>query len=168
MRSRDEVYAQITALAGKIAAPAGLLPRFGSPSYDGQPSVVIDQHGYHWIVRERGQEMQHRTTRDLDTFFYWIFAAVTWQLGYAAALDQRRPQRDDRRVLFAVQVHLLNSLDSRWGQRRQAELAELLREHPYDDAAEVRARLTKAYREQGYAPDVAWTLACEQYPLPTP
>ena len=57
----------IEELALKINAPRGLLPTYQVSDDGALPHIVIDGSGvYHFIVVERGQELQHRQTRDLD------------------------------------------------------------------------------------------------------
>jgi hypothetical protein len=167
MLHRAKIQEQVTALARKINAPSTVLPTFDHARDDGTPYVEIDQAGYHWVIKERGQEQQRRTTRDPDELLYWIFSDVTWQMALEWALAHRLERQDDRRLSFPYQEALLATLSPAWSTRAAQRHATILQRHPYDDDAGVRARLTKAYRDQGYAPDVAWSLAREPYPLPT-
>ncbi|MEE6264244.1 Imm63 family immunity protein [Streptomyces noursei] len=53
------------------------------------PSVEVHDGIIHWIVRERGRELQHRTTADLDEALHWIALDATSASSIRWELEQR-------------------------------------------------------------------------------
>jgi hypothetical protein len=73
--------------------------------------------------------------------------------------------QDCRRILFKHQIELLSKLSEAWSVRCAHERDLILRQHPFDDNTNIRTAYTVNLRKQGHAPDIAWQLACEKYPL---
>jgi hypothetical protein len=144
------------------------LPTYGRTEDGARPHIEVDWRGYHFVVVERGQERERFTTRDLDELLYRIFQSVTRELAFAYELAHRVETQDCRRLAFQRQVELLSQLSSSWAQREAQEHDRILRKHPFDDMAGIRARLTRELREAGHSPETAWQMACERYPLPVP
>jgi len=121
----------------RLGVPNDRFPYQTCPAHDGSPHVEISGGHYHYVVTERGVELERRTTRDANQLMFWLLADVTFSLACEFELAHRLPGRDFRRVLFAKQVELLTGLDPAWGQRRAEELDRILREHPLEDSAET-------------------------------
>jgi hypothetical protein len=119
----------------RLAAPADRFPYRAHPAHDGAPHVEVSGGLYHYVVTERGAELERRTTRDADQLMFWLLADVAFNLACEFELAHRVPGQDFRRVLFAKQIELLNELDPTWGQRRAEELGRILKEHPFKDSA---------------------------------
>ena len=129
--SLAEIEAEVLRLAGGIDAPSRLLPTFGTSRDGGHPHIEVGGiHGLQlsWVVRERGEEWERRTTLDLDELLYWTFEAVTFSMASDWEVKHRVDGQDSRRLLFSHQLELLDRLDSAWGERRKRELGPLLRE----------------------------------------
>jgi hypothetical protein len=122
-------------LSKLIDAPTDQLPTFGRSRDGGYPHIEFDQHGYHYVVIERGTEQERRTTRDPDELLYWIFEAITSYMAFQHELRHREAGRDPRRIAFPRQIHLLERLNPLWTQRRRLEIESILDSHPYDDEA---------------------------------
>lgn len=105
------------------------------PAHDGSPHVEVSGDLYHYVVTERGTELDRRTTRDADQLMFWLLAGVTFSLACEFELAHRVAGQDFRRVQFAKQIELLAGLDPAWGQRRAEELGRILKEHPFNDSA---------------------------------
>lgn len=131
--SLASVMGKIRRLAAKIEAPKSLIPRT-APSAWGEPHIEVDRF-YHLVVCERGQEFERRTTSDLDELLYWVFEGVTSSMGFDYELAHRRPEEDSRRIAFAKQLEMLNSLRPAWAERCRAELATIVARYPFDDSA---------------------------------
>ncbi|KUL35415.1 hypothetical protein ADL22_27315 [Streptomyces sp. NRRL F-4489] len=87
------------------------------------PYIEVRDGIIHWIVRERGQELQHRTTADLTEALYWIALDATCSLSMRWELEQRHrfPEGRDTRIgWLAKQVELLRRLDSQWAEQFRA------------------------------------------------
>ena len=161
-----EIEGEVRRLAAQIGAPQSLLPSFGRHEEDAHPHVEVDERGYHYVLVERGIEKERMSTHDLDELLYAIFATVTFSLAQAQAARPRARDKDSRRAVFRRQLELLSMLSPPWAAREAEAHSHTLRNHPFDDDAEIRADLCVAYRSHGHSPDAAWTLACERYPLP--
>ena len=116
----------------KINAPTELLTVRASSNHLGTPHVEINGAGYHFIVCERGNELDRRTTKDIQTLLYWIFKLIVFKMASDYELQNRKSGEDFRKVLFAKQLELFEKLDTRWLALKQKELEGILNEHPYD------------------------------------
>lgn len=163
--SLDDVKAEVERLAAKIDAPHSLLPTYGYSIDGAHPHIEVDALGYHYVVRERGQEISRVTTAELDELLYHVFEHVTFLLACQYELKHRVQAPDFRRLLFRYQVALLSMISAEWAEREAREHERILGRFPFDDLAIARADLAKSLREQGLAPEAAWAGACEQYPL---
>lgn len=132
MLSLDQIRSHIDGLAVRIGAPPHTLPTYGHSEDFARPHIESD-HAYHFVVVERGEEYERRTTRDFDELLYWVFAAVTFEMACQFELKNRVPAADFRRLLFRTQLDLLAELDQRWRNRCKAELLEILSAHPFSD-----------------------------------
>jgi Immunity protein 63 len=166
MMTLNEIKAQVDLLASRVGASGYILPTYGRTEDGARPHVEVDPRGYHYVVVERGQELERLTTNDLDELLYTIFKSITFSLATDYELKRRMEDQDCRRILFQRQVELLSVLSPQWGERELRNHKQTLQQHPYDDNASIRADLTKEYRDQGYPPEVAQRMACERYPLP--
>ncbi|MFC1416660.1 Imm63 family immunity protein [Streptacidiphilus cavernicola] len=87
------------------------------------PYIKVQDGIIHWIVEERGKELQHRTTGDLNELLNWVALDATFSM----ALDWERGQRgrfpadrDTRIGWLAKQIELLRRLDTEWAQQFRA------------------------------------------------
>jgi hypothetical protein len=126
------IKSRIDALAAKIGAPADLLPTYGSSRDFAHPHVEYDGR-YHFVVVERGQELQRHTSLDIDDILYAVFEGITHSMASNYELHHRDPGRDNRPLLFAKQLELLGALDTNWSAKCAAEVAEILAKHPFKD-----------------------------------
>jgi len=132
MLSLGQLRTRINRLARKIEAPRQHLPTYGHSQDFGRPHIESDQ-AYHFVVVERGQEWERRTTRDLDELLYWVFSSVTFGMASEFELRNRIPNADFRRALFRKQLDLLGNLDEKWRAQAKAELVLTLSNHPFSD-----------------------------------
>src|SRR5450631_4485180 len=95
-----------------------------------------------------------------------ILESVTFTLAFDYELKHRIENQDCRRIGFQKQIELLTILLPEWAGRCGQEHTRILREHPFDDDASVRATLSKELRDEGHAPEDAWRIASEKYPEP--
>jgi Immunity protein 63 len=117
-------------LAAKIGASSDIIPPFGE-SRDGS---YVDYDGlYRWIVRERGQEIEHRLTLDEDELMCWVFSEITFEMAALYEVGHRRPSQDSRRLLFQHQLELLAKLSPVWKTRCEQEQQEILAHAPFHD-----------------------------------
>jgi hypothetical protein len=159
MKSLAEIKSEVDRRAALIgAAGHHSLPTYGHTEDGARPHIEVDSRAYHYVVVERGQELSRFTTHDVDELLYRIFQSVTSDLAFTYELAHRVEAQDCRRLAFQRQVELLSQLSPSWGERDADEHQRILRTHPFDDQAAVRARLSA---------QIGWKRACEQYPLPS-
>lgn len=103
------------------------------PLVDGAPHVEVVDGRYHYVVTERGRELQRRTAADEDELLYWLMSDVTRGVAMGLRSAIRFRNRDSRRQWFAKDAELLSELRPEWGDRKRAEYAEVLRTHPFRD-----------------------------------
>lgn len=123
-----ELEARVRALARAIDAPEDLVPTFGWSRDGGYPFIEWSGDAMHWVVRERGAELERRTTLDRDELLYWVFEFVTFSMAADWELRHRDDTEDFRRALFTKQFELLGRLHRPWVARCKAELGPILGE----------------------------------------
>lgn len=117
----------------KINAPSYLLSVRTTTDGFGTPHIEIDENGYNYVVSERGNEYERRQTKDIHILLYWIFKDIVFILASEYELNNRKPNEDSRRLLFAKLIELLKKLDSEFARWEKEEQEKILKEHPYDD-----------------------------------
>jgi hypothetical protein len=164
----EEIKALVNTLAEKINAPQQLLPTYGQSIDGAHPHIEVDDRNGHlyYVIVERGQELKREFAVDTDDLLYRIFADVTFKMAVRFELDSRIESEDSRRQMFAKQEELLGILSDKWREREQKEHQRILRSHPFDDYASVRADYSKQLRNKGVPAMEAWTEACKKYPEP--
>jgi len=162
-----EIENRVRDLARQVGAPDPILPTFGDSKDGARPHVEVDRVGrLHYVVVERGEELERNTTLELDELLWQIFQHVTFSMACEFEVKHRVAHEDCRRLIFAKQVELLRILSPEWAKREEGNHQAILERHSFDDTSAARARLTAALREVGDSPEVAWQKACERYPLP--
>ncbi len=117
----------VKALSKQLDAPTHLLPSFGVNYDAAQPEVRVDAKGYHFVVVERGRELQHKVFQQLEELLFEVFSAVTFSMALDYELQHRVKEQDFRIIMFAKQVELLAQLDENFAMRRRVEAERLLR-----------------------------------------
>lgn len=161
-----EIEREIRSLAARIDAPEGAFPTFGASEQDGTPHIETDARGLHWVVCERGLELERHTFETLSALMEHVFDSITFGMGVAYELRHRRPLADGRRLIFARQLFLMERLSTEWSERCAARIRSTLHAHPLDDRSTLRMRIARNLREGGMDADAAWARACDLLPLP--
>lgn len=101
-----------------------------TPQHDGSPH--IEQHGaeFHFVVTDRGSELERRRTTDPEEIVYWLLDGVTQVAATRHELRNRIEGTDGREVWFPFQERLLYNLKPEWGVRKQQQHFKILRDHP--------------------------------------
>lgn len=92
---------------------------------DGKPFVEVRDGRAHFIVRERGMELQHTVYDDLGELLYLVAVDETRSIatGWEAESRHTRPADTDEWVVWrAKQLQLMHQLDPVWGERLRAEV----------------------------------------------
>lgn len=163
--SLSDIQKRVDELAAAINAPLDLLPTYGYSKDFGYPHIEVDENGLlHYVVMERGQELDRKTTGDLNTLLYWIFSGVSFSMASAYELKHKVENKDPRRILFQKQEELLGVLNEEWRQKEHEAHKKILEQYPFDDLASVRATYCAQLRQQGFAEKEIQKLAYEKYP----
>ncbi|MBC3844649.1 hypothetical protein GXW82_44085 [Streptacidiphilus sp. 4-A2] len=82
------------------------------------PYIEVHDGTLHWIVEERGKELQHRTTGDLDELLHWVAPHATFSMALRWEQRDRFPaDRDTRIGWLAKQIELLRRLNTEWAEQ---------------------------------------------------
>ncbi len=121
--TRHALEAEISRLADLIGASGHDVVGFDPHIDAGCPYIEIGTDGQlHWIVKERGQLLEHRTTNDPDELLYWSFHSTTFSMASYWAARHGDKSQDFRVGLWAKQAQLLHRLNPVWAQRWRREL----------------------------------------------
>jgi hypothetical protein len=138
--SFDDIKKRVDMLASKINAPTDLLPTYGYSRDFAYPHIEIDKVGLlHFVIVERGHELERTTTDSLDTLLYWIFSGIAFSMACDYELKYRIEDEDCRRIIFKKPEELLGFLSDSWRQKENEEHKNILINHPFDDLAGLRA-----------------------------
>ncbi|WP_459647501.1 Imm63 family immunity protein [Kitasatospora sp. Ki12] len=117
------LQAAVRSMAAKLdGVTTGDLAAF-SHQDGAHPYLFVQDGVIHWVVEERGQVLQHRSTGDLDEALHWVALNATRSMATRWELGQRHrfPEgRDSRIGWLAKQVDLLRRLDPAWAERFRA------------------------------------------------
>jgi hypothetical protein len=67
-----EIKVEIDRRAAVVGASGNLLPRCGCTNDFARPHIQVDSSGYHYVVIERGNELERITTPHLDELQYEV------------------------------------------------------------------------------------------------
>lgn len=130
----DDIKEFVDYLAVKIQATFDSLPTYGQTIDGAHPHLEVDKLGkLHYIIVERGKELQRKTTENIDDLLYWIFADVTFGIACEFELNHRIETQDFRRIMFKKQEELLGILNELWKVKKEEEHKKILKLHPFDD-----------------------------------
>ena len=148
--SLADIKAKTEELASLIDATTDLLPTYGYSRDFAYPHIEVDSNGLlHYVIVERGQELERKTTSDLDELLYWIFSDVTFSMANQHELKNRVADKDNRRILFAKQEELLGKLIINWQQKEREEHQRILLKYPFDDLGGLRTTYCRQLRNKG-------------------
>lgn len=101
----------------------------------GVPHVEFTNSEYHYVVTERGLELERRSTPKRLEILYWLLYDLTFWMGVAYEFKSRIDGPDVRRKIFAHQVELMKRADGQFADRLESQIAETLSQHPFVDHA---------------------------------
>lgn len=100
---------------------------------DGSPHVEFSNGEYHYIVTERGIDLDRKSTADIGEILYWMLYDLTFWMGVSFEFKNRVEGPDCRRVIFAHQLDLMKRADSKMAERLERHFAKTLAAHPFND-----------------------------------
>lgn len=129
--SLSDIETQVKNLSEVIDAPVSLIPSFGFSRDLGYPHVDVTSTGYHYIITERGVELERKSSTNLDDLLYWIFRDVTSSMAIKYEMENRRENQDFRILLFEKQIELMSKLDTQFGNRLRSEIDQIIKLSPF-------------------------------------
>jgi hypothetical protein len=129
----NEIRELANKAANKINAPGSCLPTFGINEDYARPEVRVNKSGYHYVIVERGQEIKHQITKNLDELLYWIFKDITFEMACDYEVRNRTSGQDFRRLLFNKQLELISFINEEFSDLLTIEIKEILGKHPFSD-----------------------------------
>jgi len=162
------LHDEVVRLASIIGADEKMLPSFGQFEEEAKPYILqdgIERPTYHFIVKERGIKLEHKTTLNKDQILYWIFSYVVSEIT-ARPVEPRPRDEDPRRRLFARREEMMGKLNVDWQERKKEEHSNILYSHPFDDNVSKRVDLIVELRAGGMSAEQAYMMGVEKYPLP--
>ncbi len=118
-----DIKNKVEKISKKIEVPEILIPTFGDTEDFARPHIEINEKGLHWVVVERGEEIERRTTQSEDQLLYWIFETVTSSMASKYAAKNPVVNESFRRTMFSHQLKLLEQLNPQWKKERKQEIS---------------------------------------------
>jgi hypothetical protein len=144
MKTLQEIEKEVAKLARRVGASLHDLPTYGVSRDGGYPHIEAKDGLYHYVVVERGEERERRSSADFDDLVYWIFRSVTHNMAFFPEDMARIRDQDCRRVAFPKQIQLMKRLGPKMGERMEQDIADILRIAPYgDEPARALNRMQK-------------------------
>jgi hypothetical protein len=159
-----DIETDVNRLAEIINADTNLLPTYGFSKDYTYPHIEVDRQGMHFVVVERGEELERVTTNDLDTLLYLVFEGVTNSMSSSFELQNRIEEQDCRRMTFSHQEELLGKLNEAWRLKAIKYHQSILTRYPFDDFAGLRATYCGQLRTKGLSEAEIKKLAYAKYP----
>lgn len=120
-------------LAEVIDAPELLHPTYGVSEDGARPHIEFSGGQYHYVVVERGKELDRKSSADINEILFHVFEGITFSMAVDYEKRHRRRGEDSRRQLFDVQLGLLGKLNPAWKERTRERLDAVLAQHPFAD-----------------------------------
>jgi hypothetical protein len=136
MKNIEYIQGEVRGIGKKLCGdskPAYLFSVASSATHSGAPHVEIVGDEYHFVVTERGSEFERRKTNDIDQLLYWLVSGDVGQLARYWELERRVDGQDSRRLWFAKEVELLQTVKPEWAKRKEQHQQGVLKEHPFND-----------------------------------
>lgn len=107
---------EIEKLAKRINAPEEFLPTYNVSEDFARPHLEIHGEELHWVIIERGQELQRRKTFNLEELLFWVFDGITFEMATELEISNRRKEEDSRVQLFEIQETLMGEINPRYSK----------------------------------------------------
>jgi len=105
---------------------------FDAPEGDGTPCVMIDDEGYHYVLSERGNEFERRTTKDINLLMYWIARDVVSRIAYRHIVKNPKGL-EQRCVAFMRKIELMRKIDVGFEEKLKQDISLILKDNPFID-----------------------------------
>lgn len=131
MKNIEVLRAELLAIGERIGG--GIRPNhyFIIPDRpDGVATPYLEIHGkeYHFIINERGTEIERKVTFSDDEILYWFVECGVVGLASKYAALKSTPEKEFRDIYFRKQYSLMLSIKAEWATRKRKEFTEILRD----------------------------------------
>ena len=123
---KEELKLEITRLSQIINAPEFLIPTFDFSKDFAYPHIEMQGEEYHFVVVERGQELERRRTFNIDEILFWIFDGITFEMACELELRNRKENEDFRIQLFQIQENLMYKINPKFSEILNIKHSKLL------------------------------------------
>jgi len=134
MRSIKELQSELLKIGELLTGasrPNGLFLMPESPTHSGSPHVEVLNGKYHYVVTERGSELERKIAKDEDELMYWFVSDSIFSIACTWEANNRKESEDSRRQLFSKQIELLNAVNPEWANKKEAHHNEVLKRYPF-------------------------------------
>ncbi|MGP9687981.1 Imm63 family immunity protein [Psychrobacter sp. AOP22-C1-C5] len=131
MLNHQQVQEIINGYGRKIGLSANEVVLRNKPSGFGEPHLEISDDYYHYVICERGSELSRESFLDVEDFIYEFFEMVTSMVAGEYEQENRVIGEDQRVIRFNKQIELMTQLNHEWGRKKEANIAETLKNSPY-------------------------------------
>jgi hypothetical protein len=131
--SLKEIRNLVISAANKINAPKYYLPTFGVNEDFARPEIRVEKNGYHYVILEKGQEIKHQVTKNLDELLYWTFKDITFEMACDYEVKNRIEGQDFRRLLFDKQLELINLINEEFSLLLKSDIEGKLKKYNFKD-----------------------------------
>ncbi len=126
----EELRERLETELKKIDGDSGLLPEINNSNDDAKPFIEVDRYGYHYVCRERGEEIFRKIPFDIDQLLFEVFDDVTSEMARKWEAKNRKENEDNRLQCFAKQVDLMTKINKDFGERVNNRLQRILKFDP--------------------------------------
>lgn len=123
---KAELRSEVLRLAKYINAPEELIPTFDYSIDFGYPHIELKGNEYHFVVVERGQELERRKTFHLNEILFWIFDGITFSMATELELRNRNNEEDFRIQLFKYQEDLMSKINPEFSRTLKVRHTQIL------------------------------------------
>ncbi|MFT5892616.1 MAG: hypothetical protein ACI9Y7_002728 [Dokdonia sp.] len=123
----DEIKKIIESFAERIEAPRVYLPTYNHSEDVARPHIEKQGDEYHWVVVERGEELQRKKTTEIKELMFWVFDSITFQMAITLELKNRNDDEDFRIQMFRIQEELIGKIDREYEKRIAQKHQKLLK-----------------------------------------
>ncbi|GAB2024489.1 Imm63 family immunity protein [Lactovum odontotermitis] len=113
-------------------------------TYNGYPKVVEkedvftdgkflyeDKKVYHYVVMERGKEVESYSSGIVDEVLYFVFKDITRSLAIKYESEHSVPNQDFRKIMFQRQLELLSEINPDYEEKQKSYIQDVLAKNPY-------------------------------------
>ena len=100
------------------------------PNADDGEYVYANDVGYHYVLCERGKEIEHKITDDVFEISFWAIYPSLIRPSFDYELQNRDETLDYGEVAFAKQLEYLELLGENFKKRGEIEISQILENNP--------------------------------------